>query len=118
MRKGEFFSQGLMSFPYMNTNLTKRLVFNKQERRKIFTRSYVLSLYEHKSHKETCFQQASRPEKTFTGSYVLSLYEYKSHKETCFVRFVFNKQADKRKKRQTESEKGEFFHSVLCAFLV
>ena len=24
------FSQGLMSFPYMNTNLTKRLVFNKQ----------------------------------------------------------------------------------------
>ena len=26
----KIFSQGLMSFPYMNTNLTKRLVFNKQ----------------------------------------------------------------------------------------
>ena len=49
----------------------------------MFTGSYVLSLYEYKSHKETCIQQASRQEKFFTGSYVLSLYEYRSHKETC-----------------------------------
>ena len=72
-----------MSFPYMKTHLTKRLVFNKQERGKCFTGSYVLSLYEYKSHKETCIQQASRHETFFTGSYVLSLYEYISHKETC-----------------------------------
>ena len=52
-----------MSFPYMNTNLTRRLVFNKQvDKRNFFTGSYVLSLYEYKSHKETCIQQASRQE--------------------------------------------------------
>ena len=72
-----------MSFPYMKTHLTKRLVFNKQERGKCFTGSYVLSLYEYKSHKETYIQQASRQETFFTGSYILSLNEYKSLKETC-----------------------------------
>ena len=64
-----------MSFPKMNTGLTKRLVFNKQADKReskgrqgvrkveIFTGSYVLSFFEYKSHRETCIQQASRQER-------------------------------------------------------
>ena len=117
MRKGDFFtgSYVLSLYEYKSH---KETCIQQARKGEMFTGSYVLSLYEYKSHKETCIQQASRQEKIFTGSYVLSLYEYKSHKETCFVRFVFNTQADKRKKRQTGSEKGGNFHRVLCAFLV
>ena len=65
---------------------------------KVFTGRYVYSLYEYKSHKETCKQETSRwwnetgetihshenfHTEVFTGRYVYSLYNCKSHKETC-----------------------------------
>ena len=56
----------------------------KKKKRGIFHRVLCpFLIYEYKSHKETCIQQASRQETFFAGSYVLSLYEYKSLKETC-----------------------------------
>ena len=76
------------------------------------------SLYEYKSHKETCIQKASkgrqglRRGKFFAGSYVLSLYEYKSHKETCIQQ---SKQTRECKGRQGVI-KGEFFSQGLMSF--
>ena len=52
------FSQGLMSFPYMHTNLTRRLVFDKQVDKRHFSQGLMSFPY-----KETCIQQASRQER-------------------------------------------------------
>ena len=41
VRKGELFSQGLMSFPFMNTNLIRRLVFNKQVDKRNFSQGLM-----------------------------------------------------------------------------
>ena len=103
-----------MSFPYMNTNLFVRLVFNKQERGKCFTGSYVLSLYEYKSHKETCIQQASRQEIFSQG-----LMSFPYMNTNLLKRLVLNKQADKRKSKGRQGvRKGDIFHRVLCPFLI
>ena len=85
-----------MSFPYMNTNLIKRLAFNKQ---------------------------AVKRKKRQTGSekggfFSQGLMSFPYMNTSLTKRLVFNKQADKREKRQTGTEKGGNFHRVLCPFLI
>ena len=100
-----------MSFPYMNTNLTRRIVFNKQVDKRNFSQGLMSFPYMKQISQRDLYQQASRQEKYFTRSYVLSLYEYKSHKETCI------QQASRQeKKRQTWSEKGRTFSQGLMSF--
>ena len=85
-KKGGNVSQGRMSFPYMNTNLTRRLVFNKQVDKRHFSQGLMSSPYMNTNLTK---------------------------------RLVFNKQADKRESKGRQGvRKGEMFHRVLCPFLI
>ena len=71
------FSRDVMFTPYMNTSLTRRPVFTQEDMQKQET-SRRWNETGGKIHSRESFHT-----KVFTGRYVYSLYEYKSHKETC-----------------------------------
>ena len=71
------FSRDVMFTPYMNTSLTRRPVFTQEDMQKKKTSRRWNETGE-KIHSPESFHT-----KVFTGRYVYSLYEYKSHKETC-----------------------------------
>ena len=71
------FSRDVMFTPYMNTSLTRRPVFTQEDMQKQET-SRRWNETGGKIHSRESFHT-----KLFTGRYVYSLYEYKSHKETC-----------------------------------
>ena len=71
------FSRDVMFTPYMNTSLTRRPVFTQDDMQKQETSRRWNETGE-KIHSRESFHT-----KVFTGRYVYSLYEYKSHKETC-----------------------------------
>ena len=84
------FSRDVMFTPYMNTSLTRRPVFTQEDMQKQQTSRRWNETGE-KTHSPESFHTD-----VFTGRYVYSLYEYKSHKETCihtrgalFARFFF-----------------------------
>ena len=81
MRQGSSFTQkfsrDVMFTPYMNTSLTRRPVLTQEDMQKQETSSRWNETGE-KNHSPESFHT-----KVFTGRYVYSLYEYKSHKETC-----------------------------------
>ena len=66
-----------MFTPYMNTSLTRRPVFTQEDMQKKKT-SIRWNETGGKIDSPESFHT-----KVFTGRYVYSLYEYKSHKETC-----------------------------------
>ena len=85
-----------MSFPYMKTSLTRRLVLNKQVDKRHFSQGLMAFPY-------------------VKTSFMKGLMSAPFLNTNLTKRLVFNKQAGKREKRETGSEKGEFFSQGLMS---